>query len=177
MKKFLMIFLFLPILNVQSQELDISPLQWDNENIIYQEVMEIEGVSKQEIFVGIKKHLINAYKNYDEVVQVENEDMGIFSGRAMTRVPYTTFVTHFWDVFYNFEIDVKDGKYRTTYKGMEVLTTGSTFPLEMFTKNNISGKYQKKLKGPAKDVIPTLGKYFENDVIGMKQAITQKDDW
>lgn len=176
MTKLFLIFTLLISFNAFSQKPDVSPLEWDNDNLFRQKVYDLPGLEADFVFTTVKKYLINAYKNYEAVVQVEDRDLALFSGRANVGIPYKAFPGGQWNVYFNFKIEIKDEKIRYTYSGFEVADANNQ-PLEVYTKNALSGNYLKKLQGPAKDVIPGLGDFFIREEEQIRKTLEESDDW
>jgi hypothetical protein len=175
MKALFLVLFFVPAV-VFAQQPDVAPLQWAGDQLQHQSIHDLPGLMAADIFTVTKEFLIDSYKNYEKVVQVESTDMGIISGRALASIAYKAFPGGVWDVYYNFKYEIKDEKLRVTFTGFEVAPPVNN-SLETYTKNALSGKYLTRLQGAAKDVIPGLGINLETMNTKLIEKMGTSDDW
>jgi hypothetical protein len=174
MKNFTFLIYFISSISF-AQQPQIFPLQWSGDQIKHQQVLELPGLSENQIFDGLKKHLAEMYLDYNKVVNLEDKEMGLISGRAMKNVAVNR--SAFWMVFYSFKYEIKPERLRITFENMEVdPVTSSMIPLETFTKTP-SGDYRQKIAPAALSVIQNLGHEFDVMGVDLKKKITVSDDW
>lgn len=94
--------------------------QWsldDNNNVTYQKVIEIPGLSKDEIYHRGESYFIYNYGSGKSVIQSQDKETGILIAKGLyTNVFHAkeAFVVRYVDTWHIVKIEAKDGKARVT---------------------------------------------------------------
>jgi hypothetical protein len=172
-----------------SQLIDELPKD-ENGKLNFSEVVLVDSVSKDELFLSAKQFFAETFKNSKEVIQMDDKDAGIIIGKAwgdiVIKVVGTSVKTQMW---FTIKIQAKEGRYRYEiydifYKSYPNSTYGSTIsPAEAtFDKNSYYKKNGQPRDIPEKYKEETLTKV--NGVAGIikdamkKTAVaSSKGDW
>lgn len=124
MKKILLLLIIFELITHSLKAQEVSPLT-------YSEVVQAEGVSKEELYNRAKLWMASAFVDSDEVLRDENRDGGyimvkplmeynprIFSGSANTK----------GYISYELNITVKDGRYKYTLSNFRHKPTQLNLP-------------------------------------------------
>lgn len=177
MKKSIFIFLMIPIFAF-AQKPEISPLQWNEDQIHHQTVLDFPSIKSDQLFPLTKLFLNDLFKNYSEVVNIEDQGLGIISGRGITQSSYSGFVSDTWDIHFSFKYEIKDEKIRVTFENFEFLNPqGRMTSFESLTRNALNGKYIARLTKPQREIFQNLGLKFESFNAELVKKAGQSDDW
>lgn len=178
MKKvlFLLMALGMVIPSLKAQE--VTPLT-------YSEVIQVDGVSKDELFNRAKLFFVNTYNNATKVIQTEDKETGIIAGKAITGHSIT--MGKFSGsgatdapASYTITLAVKDGRYKYTItdivqEKLGLLTTSPDNP-------DIPVMAGKKWKEEAREGIKkSADKVFGNLINNLKSEMNKTtpagEDW
>jgi len=172
--KILFISIFSSILFSQNSSEIPKNFNKEKDSLIYEEVVKVDGLSKDLLYEKIERYIVHGYKSSNDVVQLNNKEKGnivvkgtgtINTGRM---VKIEVFVPHTLD------IKVKDGRYKYT------LTTSSLYSsikysIDDLLHNRKWGKLGKIWVNDSdtflKSLIIEMKDYIEND------TTTEEEDW
>jgi hypothetical protein len=178
MKKLLFVLLLSPIICF-GQKPDVSPLQWNEDEIFHQTVLDFPSLKSDQIFNLTKVFLSDAFKNYKEVVNLEDQSLGIISGRGTTTASYSGLISDTWNIHFSFKYEIKDEKVRVTFDNFEF--TAETMPrptsFEFFTYNTLSKKYVPKVTKAQKQICENFGIQLEDMNQKLLESATKPEDW
>lgn len=116
MKKIILLLtLWFPLHAAAQSDTTQITLPYKDGKVVYEQISEVPGLSKTEIYGAAKKWLADIFKNSNAVIKSENESTGQIIGKGSTTV------THFrkgsmlgmiLDLKFSVQIDCKDDKYR-----------------------------------------------------------------
>lgn len=81
--------------------------------IAYGEVVQVEGLSKENIFNLTKSYLADEYNDVDEAIELEDKDLGMILVEGWFPVTVYSFnVYGTYKVWHSLKIEMKEGRYR-----------------------------------------------------------------
>src|SRR5690606_21582858 len=89
-------------------------------NIVYQEVVEADGKSSDELFTASRLWFLDTFKSSKDVIQYEDRQAGIIAGKGFAEVlvfPLGYAVVS--KVWMDIQVEAKDDRYRYTIKNIE----------------------------------------------------------
>jgi len=148
MKKILIVIFLFPLF-VNSQDikiLDQIPIDSASKDAKYDSIINAKG-TQRELFLKAKLWLTDAFKSSKDVIQTEDANNGIISGKATFNYKYTLYIVE-----------------RDTVKALKTYDKVASFSIKIFTK-------QDKAKIIITDIIPK-GDIFETTfgVINIRMA-------
>lgn len=169
--------------------------QWsvdDNGNITYQAVIEVPGMTKEDIYNRSLAFFIYNYSSGKSVIQTQEKENGLLIGKGLyTNVHVgVTIVNTYIDTWHILRVDIKEGRARIllTLTEYEKKVTGGNTPPSYFSIK-ISEEYPVNPKGMFKTV-NGKGFYYshkralntlERIEIAIKEGTTSKEfedaDW
>lgn len=94
----------------------VIPLK--NQQIFYQEVVEVYG-NKQEIYLKARKWFVDHFKNAKSVLQIEDKDEGVLTGKALHSYKFDSGVNSSnVSIYFTLNVEIKDGRYRIQFYDM-----------------------------------------------------------
>lgn len=116
--------------NGQDKLGDILPLQ--DGIVTYTNVVQVDGVTKDELYSRAKKWFVTTYKSANDVIQLDDKENGEIIGKGNFRITYYArdpIVNH------TITISVKDGRFKYLITGLVYSDIqGDKFPIENFPK-------------------------------------------
>lgn len=103
--------------------------QWqldDNKFLSYQTVVDVPGITKDELFLRAENFFIsyynNSYKDAKDVIQTKDKEEGLIIGKAYWPDLYwaISLNDHYYGAYHYLRIDAKEGKARITVTVQEV---------------------------------------------------------
>jgi len=180
-KKLFIILFFLGLSFSQDKYAILENLNDDLTSLIYEEVVSMEGISKDILFERIERYIVDGYVSSNEVVQLNDKEKGniIVKGVGITRTDgffgFNIYVPHTLD------IKVKDGRYKYILKSSTLETIAdkkNTFTINELLTNNkrFTSKYGyhkwvTKADIYLQSIIPQMKEYISND------KIAEEEDW
>lgn len=110
---------------VYGQNKTTFPIDEKTGEIVYTEVVTVENVSSDVLFLRAKEWFVHTFVSAEDVLQLEDKAAGILIGKSNFRVE-TSFMgggTGAGRVKFTIEINVKDGKYK--YKIQDLIHDGN----------------------------------------------------
>lgn len=154
MKNVLIICLMLCTCSIFGQKKDAKEAfaevesEWkldNNGNVSFTKVIEVPGVSKDELYARALSYFTYNYKSGDDVIQVKDKEQGIVVGKGLYGKVFiggALLVSSSYDVTHILRIDVKDNKARAILSIQEykVKVSGGNTPPSYFT-NTVSERF------------------------------------
>ncbi|MDP2359137.1 MAG: DUF4468 domain-containing protein [bacterium] len=78
----------------------------------YQEVIEIDTLSQNELYARAKSWIANAYRSANDVIQLDDPEKGIIIAKGFTKNYWNT---NDLDIYHTLTIEIKEGRYRYTF--------------------------------------------------------------
>lgn len=186
MKKTLLLLLTLGLVAPSLKAQDVTPLT-------YSEVIQVDGVSKDELYNRAKKWFSSAYRDANKVIKDESKsdgsitakakmlyNSGVLSGSAITEGA----------ISYDITIAARDGRYKYVisnfihtpfdnelYGNFGLITTSEEAPkvkLKLGTTNGWRKKVWNDIKKQIDEYTPAL---IEDMKSGMNKAAPTEEDW
>lgn len=179
MKKPLIVLFFVSF-NSLAQKPDILPLQWNEEEIFHQSVIEFPSLSSDQVFTLTKIYLSETFKNYKEVVNIEDKELGVISGRGITSASYVTgLIADSWDIHFSFKYEIKDEKVRVTFDHFEFSLPTQPRPteFEFLTFNALTKKPVAKVTKAQKQIFEDFGNQLEAMNAKLIESAKKSEDW
>jgi len=163
-------FFLIPLLIIAFQSNGQQKFQVENGSIIIEDIREIPGKSKDQLFEGVKYWFAQRFNNSSEVITAESKDQGYITGNYIQAHKVQNGLN--MDLNHRIQVDLKDGKYRVKISNMNNVNYG--FPLEQYWLK----KDDTFRPARVKDILQTE-KDFNNLFENLFQSITgaSHDDW
>ena len=179
MRKLYFLFSTLFISNkdlVQDKLLGILPLK--DGKVTYSDIIELQGVSKDELYDRVKDWFIITYNSGKNVIQLDDKEKGEVLGKGCFREKwrvrfYTSQIVNVWKTI---KIQIKDGQIRYEISDFKMKTiylssqyaslTDIGIPLEDWNKGNDSNnrKFYPKINTQIIALINSLEKAMRNKI-------------
>jgi len=181
MKKLFIILFFLPLsISAQDYVYENLYLPLNEGRIRYIEVVEVPGKSKSEIFKNAKVWFANNFRSAKDVINFQDEDSGIVSGRGNTSLYLQSLGVPVERIlYYSIKIEAKDGRFRYTIDEIEISSIGlETTPIEI----EFSKEYMYSKKGKQKGFSWKWYDQYEQKIIDLESRLKNdlmknQDDW
>lgn len=120
MKKILLLSLLLCGFLGYSQdkkERPILPIDSATGKIFYKGVVNVDSVSKQELYLRAREWFVNSFKQSNSVIQMDDKESGTIIGKGNTSIYLNTMFGSMDVGFIRFTVSVyvKDGKYKYSF--------------------------------------------------------------
>ncbi len=159
--------------------------------IQFSNVIEIEGVSKNELYSRARKWFSDYYVSFEAVIDLEDREEGVITGRPRGTFPYKYSSVSTYDIPMSYELSiyVKDGRFKyiaTAINHVATPTQNNGYstaetPIEIhISDERIYKKNGKKREKFAQWKIGVIQSFraLEKDIItGMSKPISGNDDW
>lgn len=156
--------IFAPLIFGQGPTKDFSPREdfppYKNGKCFYQEVIEIEGVTQNQLFKRASNWVVGAYVSAPDVINQQDPEQG----RIVTKGYFTVnYVMNVLPTYHTLTLEMKEGRYRYTLTEFYFTNgSGRTINIEDHTKG-----FRKKVNKEVKELIADL-----------KRAMaTEAEDW
>ena len=147
----------------QDKLLDILPLQ--NGSVTYTEIVQVDSVNKNSLYIKAKKWFVDTYKSAKDVIQLDDKENGEIMGKGNFKINYYTrdpYISH------TISILVKDGRFKYIITGFSYSDNqNNKFTIENFPKSWFG---KKKLYTKIDEEVKSL-------IASIKILMTTKDDW
>ena len=178
MKKTLLLLLTLGLVAPSLKAQDVTPLT-------YSEVIQVDGVSKDELFSRAKLFFVNTYNNATKVIQNEDKDAGIIAGKAITSDniiigKFSGSGATDAPATYTITLAVKDGRYKYTITDIvqEKLGLLTTSPDNPDIPVMAGKKWKEEARaGIKKSADFTFGKLIDALKTEMNKTAPTEEDW
>lgn len=186
MKKLLLVFLILWSLNGYSQ--DQPPVNEETGNIEYIHIVEVEGVSKDNLFLFGHEWFAHTFRSSKDVVEYSNQEIGKIIGKGSINIDATGSgakgTIHFNQagyVSFTIEYAAKESKYRCVVSNLYHTGTQSGYSGGDFENNDplnkswvFSTKTWKSIKTQAHHKVLGMLESLDNFITN---RIHEDDDW
>lgn len=184
MKKLLFLLCIIPILSFAQKrgaEKIILPIDSATNMITYQEVVKVEGATKDELYVRAREWFARSFKSSKSVIQMEDKEAGKIIGKGSSSGLYTVLMSTVpYKLDFTVSITVKEGRYRYEISPFDTQNSSSEGLYSIYTAEDKGMKYSI-----AKKVVPhihSIGMSLSNGIKEfMQQNITNgtksKDDF
>lgn len=156
--------------------------------IEYKDMVEIQGVSKIDLYKRCKAWFGKTYKSATDVIKSESEDMVVGKGafEMIVKVKVLGMEDFLeYTCFYTLTVEFKDGKYRAAAQPNTLKSYGQ-YGGEYTVRNPEKSEYAKLGKNAQRKSIlihnqevKQMNEYFEGLFLSLKKGMTEakKDDW
>lgn len=180
MKKItLIILLFSSIIcSAQKNEKIILPIDSATNFVSYQEVIKVDGPSKDDLYVRAREWFAKTYKSSQDVIQMDDKSAGKIIGKGSSIGYYNILLTPM-EYYLNYTISVttKDGRYRYEISPFIIKSTPSKYSAGYSTPAEGHYEIYKKGKGSgygvAKKVVPHINEIATELITSLKIAMEQ----
>lgn len=186
MKKTLFLLMMLGLVAPSLKAQDVTPLT-------YSEVIQVDGVSKDELYNRAKQWFSSAYRDANKVIKDESKSDGSITAKAIMRynsgILSGSAITK-GAISYDIAIAVRDGRYKYVisnfihtpyddeqYGNFGLITTSDEAPkvkLKLGTTNGWRRKVWEDIKKQIDEYTPAL---IEDMKSGMSKAAPTEEDW
>jgi hypothetical protein len=161
-------FLIITIVLISSTSYGQSNLPIKDGKVTYTNVINIDSVRKDELFVRAKKWFATTYKSANDVIQMDDKDAGEIVGKGNMQIKYYARNPR---ISHTITISVKDGKYRYIISDLEYSDIqGDKFNIENFPKAWFG---EQKLY----DAIDSNVKVIIESIKAAMTSSKKNDDW
>ena len=161
-------FLIITIVLISSTSYCQSTLPIKDGKVTYTNVINVDSVRKDELFVRAKKWFATTYKSANDVIQMDDKDAGEIVGKGNMQIKYYARNPR---IRHTITISVKDGKYRYIISDLEYSDIqGDKFNIENFPKAWFG---EQKLY----DVIDSNVKAIIESIKAAMTSSKKNDDW
>lgn len=145
MKKVFIGLLLMISISMQAQTKDsLSMPTFDSKTVGIQEVVQVDSMTKKELYQKAKLFFIDNFKSAKDIIQMDDAENGIIIGKGISKFS-------FWNVMAQAElpmrmtikIEVKDNRFRYTIYDVTILGNGAEWGAEIYWK---TPKMQKTLR-------------------------------
>jgi hypothetical protein len=156
------------IVLISSTSYGQSTLPKKDGKVTYTNVINVDSVRKDELFVRAKKWFATTYKSANDVIQMDDKDAGEIVGKGNMQIKYYARNPR---ISHTITISVKDGKYRYTISDLEYSDIqGDKFNIENFPKAWFG---EQKLY----DAIDSNVKVIIESIKAAMNSSKNNDDW
>lgn len=161
------------------------PIDSATNKVSYSEVIQVDGVSKDELFTRARTWCAKTFTSNKDALQMDDRQAGrlIANGSSIQRFQYTITSIDFW-LKYSLSIAVKDGKYRyevTNIYTRDKIQNGYNLSLDdivikghtgLESTKKSGGDYKARFKG----YVIQSDIYIMNLVSDLKKAMSAKSN-
>lgn len=161
-------------------------LPWTDGELIYSEVVEANGKSKEELYNAGRIWFTSTFNSAKAVLDIDDKEMGMMAGKAWSQIYVTSLgFPVAYKLWYRISIEVKEGRYRYQIKNLEfeaqeAQQIGGPSPAEnMFKEANMY-----RSNGKIKPLMLSFYSQMEETVITLENSLQSdllkkplKDDW
>lgn len=150
--------------NGQDKLMDILPLK---EGVVtYTNVLQVDGVNKEELYTRAKKWFVTMYKSANDAIQLDDKENGEIVGKGNFKITYYArdpIINH------TVTISVKDGRFKYQITDLAYSDKqGDKFPIEAFPKG-WAGK---------KKLYETIDREVNSIIASIEKSMKSKaDEW
>lgn len=141
-------FLFLIILLFPCNKISAQTLNYKNNNIQYEIIVEDSLLTKDDIYKYSKRWVADSFKDSKHVLRVDDQQNGEILGVGLIKLSADKSIN--WSrpsvlIEFNFVISVKEGKSRLRFYDLKDLTIDS-FADDGYSRLNLESRDQKNMK-------------------------------
>jgi len=185
MKKILLLMLLTLTCSLYGQsEKEGLPINDETGKISFEEVVEIEGSNKDELYDRGREWFITKYVSAEDVLQLEDKENGKLIGKAISSIPYKSMGANAnMPIRYTIKIYFKEGRYKVVITDYLLggLSANDATPIEEIVLNLDSKKKRlQKLYGQYKIGVLDAGNDLLKDLktyMSKTTEIKKTDDW
>ncbi len=102
-----------------------------DDKVFYEQIVEVDSKeTKDELFLRSSKWAANKFLDSKEAIRFSDKESGKIVGKGLFTIVYNKFGKSDDYVSFDFDITLKDGKYRIQLYGIETKGIGSDYPFE-----------------------------------------------
>jgi hypothetical protein len=110
-----------------------TPPQDENKNFVYQEVVDVPGITADELYSRAKAALALAYESAPDVTKLDDPQAKKLIVKGYFNISFSYTLTQVsYKIWHTLILEAKDGKYRVTLKDFRVANPGFDVPLEQY---------------------------------------------
>lgn len=173
MKRLLLLTLLLMPGVLLAQQISM-PIDSASNLISYQEVVSVEGASKDELYIRATEWFAKTFKSAQDVIQMDDKSAGKVIGKGSAKNYYTVLMSPVeYYLNYTISITTKEGRYRYEISPFDLRSASSstTVPLEQYNDWYIKGRGLGY--GQAKKIIPHADTFAKGLAKSIKEALQQ----
>ncbi|MCA4897769.1 MAG: DUF4468 domain-containing protein [Bacteroidota bacterium] len=173
--KTIIVIFFTPFI-LLGQLIDELPKD-ENGNLLFSEVVQVDSVSKNELYSRSKDFFVSVFKSAKDVVQLDDKEAGIVTGKGFSKIQEAGVELQMW---YSIKIQSKNGRYKYEIFDLYFQYEAKTSPpSEVFDKS----VYYKK-NGEPRTAYETRKNEMLKKIKSLTESIkttmnkkSKKDDW
>jgi hypothetical protein len=199
MKNLLFLLLLIPIMIFGQSQKTVKLIeeikgQYNTDeygNITYTKVVELPGMTKDQIFSAAQNYFAYRYKDAQSVIQKSDKDEGVIIGKGLFLDVYSAMdfsATNYFSVWHLLRIDAKDGKMRVIltltdyYKkskssGQWFYETDRIFEHYPFSDKGDDNMYGKAFYNAHQKAVQTMESIDKSIREGNTTKDAEKKDW
>lgn len=150
--------------NGQEKLMDVLPLK--DGVVTYTNVVEVDGVDKEQLYLRAKKWFVIVYKSAKDVIQLDDKENGEIIGKGNFSIVYYSRAP---SIDHTITISVKDGRFKYLITDLVYSDKlGDKFPIERFPKG----------WGGKKKLYETINREINLVIASMEKSMKSKtDEW
>jgi hypothetical protein len=132
--------------------------------VIYTDVIEITGASKDSLYFKVKNWFVESYNSSNDVIQLDDENRGQITGKGVFTINHLVGIAY---IHHMIKIEVKEGRYKYTISNFKYINQPKTqsFQIEEYPKSSMGmGREEmyKNIDSETKIIIGSLEKYMRS---------------
>lgn len=185
MKFLSILFLVIALPSISNSQKLILPIDSSTKAISYNEVVPLQGITKDQLYVRAREWFAQTFKSAQAVIQMDDKEAGKIIGKGSAKGSFYYLLTLFsFSLNYTVSITLKDGRYRyeitdftATDDGAKYMYNLNVFATAQEYKNK-KGEYKEAIKGYLVSTNQTgtaLAESIKNAL--NKSGVKSKDDF
>ena len=190
---FLLLIAFIPVLSF-AQAFDRLPKD-ENGKIYYSEVIHVDSVNKNQLYLNSKKLFVDALKSNIETIQMDDKEAAIIIakcfydiyGLTQTGLANLNELDRVAQMVYTLKIQCKEGRYKYEIYNISFANTNMKIPKMTPAEDYFDKGQESKFRGPKYDRIickNAMEEYIQSLVVLIKSSMYRsglhndnKDNW
>lgn len=138
------------------------------------EVVQTEGISKDELYTRAREWYAHTFKNAESVLQMDDKEAGKLIGKGFSHSSKDAFT----DIWYTISVSVKDGRYKYEvsdiyYRNISSGTTFTTSIENYYSEGVVKAAHQRRYEATTESLYTLL----QSLNAAMNKKASKKDDW
>lgn len=165
----------------QEKLLDVLPVQGGK--VTYIEVIQVDSVTKDQLFERAKRWFVDTYKSSQDVIQLEDKENGEIIGKGVLSSSWqsTAISLQPVDIWHTVTIQAKDNRYRYIITDLQISYTVDATQYTQRTEVDLPfEEWNVRRKANAKKYYLVLDEQMQSIIKSINEAMTKdvvSDDW
>jgi len=162
---------------------DIFPIDSTTGKITYTEVVKVDSVNSQELYVRAHSWFAHTFVSAQDVIQLDDKDAGMIFGKGTFSVSDNVVNPTMMDVHisgivdFAIEVQTKDGRYKYVFTDLSFKLLGMKENDLRSSTISASGTYKKKMNMRWQEVRQNTNATILSIIFSLKHAMTANNDY